>query len=269
MFGIGTVARLGGVSVRTLRYYDEIGLLRPVWVDPNSGYRWYEPEQLRRLHRIVALRDLGVRLVEIGLLLDESLSIEELRGILLLRRAEAHDRLAAEAERLARVEARLAQMEENAMSDYDVVVKSTDSEWVVAITEPVGALDEIVAAHERVWPRLHLILEKIDVERVPPSIAVERGTGPIEFTAALPVPEGVTYRGDGALTLTLPGLGRAATTVMHGDNFNGGFEALHAWIEQAGEHEAGELREIYLDCDGPRHTWVVELQLALQQREST
>jgi DNA-binding transcriptional MerR regulator len=267
VFGIGTVARLGGVSVRTLRYYDEIGLLRPVWVDPSSGYRWYEPEQLRRLHRIVALRDLGVRLVEIGLLLDEALSVEELRGILFLRRAEAHDRLAAETERLTRVEARLAQMEESTMSEYDVVVKSADAEWVVAITETIDTLDDIVATHGRLWPRLHLILDKIGVERVPPSIAVERGTGPIEFTAALPVPDGTTFQGDGARTLELPGLERAATTVMYGDNFNGGFDALHAWIEQAGEHEAGELREIYLDCEGPRHTWVVELQLALRQRE--
>ena len=265
MFGIGTVARLGGVSVRTLRYYDEIGLLRPVWVDPNSGYRWYEPEQLHRLHRIVALRDLGVRLVEIGVLLDESLSVEELRGILLLRRAEAHDRLAAEAERLARVEARLAQMEEPTMTDYDVVVKTSAPEWVVAITEDVDGLGEIFAAHGRLWPRLRAILEDLGIERVPPSIAVERGTAPIEFTAALPVPDDVRYQGNGAETIELPGLERAATTVIHGDpDFNGGFRALRAWIEQAGEEEDGELREIYLDCDGPRNTWVVELQLALE-----
>lgn len=232
MFGIGTVARLGGVSVRTLRYYDEIGLLRPVWIDPSSGYRWYEPEQLRRLHRIVALRDMGVRLVEIGLLLDESLSVDQLRGILLLRRAEAHDRLAADAERLARVEVRLAQTEGNALSTYDVVVKGTDAEWVVGITETLDTLDDIVAAHDRLWPRLHQILEEIGVERVPPSIAVEHATGPIEFTAALPIADGTPYRGDNAKTFELPGLERAATTVMYGDNFNGGFAALHAWIEQ-------------------------------------
>ena len=71
---------------------------------------------------------------------------------------------------------------------------------------------------------------------------------------------------NGARTIELPGLERAATTVMYGDDFDGGFSALHAWIEQAGEAEAGELREIYLDCDGPRNTWVVELQLALQAR---
>lgn len=254
MYGIGTVARLAGVSVRTLRYYDEIGLLRPTWADPDTGYRWYEPQQLRRLHRIIALRDLGVRLVDIGVLLDAELSAEQLRGILLLRRAEAHERVAAEAERLARVEARLAQLEEVDMTDYDVVVKRTDPESVVAITETVANVSEIGAAHGRLWPRLHTVVEELGLDRVPPSIAVERGCGPIEFTVAIPVPEG---------THELPGLARAATTVMHGDDFDGGFRALRAWIAQSGEQEAGELREIYLDCDGPRDTWVVELQLAL------
>jgi DNA-binding transcriptional MerR regulator len=265
VFGIGTVARLAGVSVRTLRYYDEIGLLRPVWVDPNTGYRWYEPEQLRRLHRIVALRDLGVRLVEIALLLDGQVTVDELRGILLLRRAEAHDRIVAEAERLARVEARLAQLEEPEMTDYEVVVKRTDPEWVIGITETLESLDDIAAAHGRLWPRLHRVLDEIGIDRAPPSIAVERGEGPIEFTAALPVPDSTRYEDD-ARTLELPGLEHAATTIMYGDDFNGGFSALRSWVEQAGERSAGESREIYLDCDGPRDTWVVELQLALEPR---
>ena len=270
MFGIGTVARLGRVSVRTLRYYDEIGLLRPRWVDPDTGYRWYAPEQLHRLHRIVALRDLGVRLVEIGVLLDDDLSLDELRGILLLRRAEAHDRLASETERLGRVEARLMQMEEGTMPNQDVVVKSTDPEWVLAITEEVESIAGIGVAHERLWPRLHALLDELGVERMPPSIAVERGTAPIRFTAALPVPDGTRCEGGGGLTLELPGLARVAATVLAGDpDFDAGFAALRAWIAQAGEREAGELREIYLDCDGPRSSWVVELQLALEPRVTT
>ncbi len=263
VFAIGTVAKLAGVSVRTLRYYDEIGLLRPVWVDPNTGYRWYAPEQLRRLHRIVALRDLGVRLVEIAVLLDNDVPVEELRGILALRRAEAHDRLAAEAERLARVEARLAQLEASDMTDYDVVVKGTDPMWVVGITEAVESVHGIGEAHSRLWPRLHAVIAEIGVDRLPPSVAVERGSGPIEFTAALAVSDDVRFD-DGAQTYELPGLARAATTVMYGDDFDRGFRALRTWITDTGEREAGELREIYLDCDGPRSTWVVELQLALE-----
>jgi len=267
VFGIGAVARLGGVSVRTLRYYDEIGLLRPVWTDPNTGYRWYEPDQLHRLHRIVALRDLGVRLVDIGRLLDNDVSVDELRGILLLRRAEAHDRLASEAARLARVEARLDQLKEEPMTEYDVVLKTTDPQWVIGISESLAGLDDIGPAHARLWPRVHAVLDRLGVEFHAPSIAVEHGTGPIAFTAALPVPDDVRDPGDGAEAFELPGLERAATTVIHGNpDFHGGFQALFDWIAQTGERPAGESREIYLDCDGPRDTWVVELEVALEPR---
>lgn len=60
---------------------------------------------------------------------------------------------------------------------------------------------------------------------------------------------------------------RVAAIVIRGDGFDAGFAALHAWIAESGEHESGELREIYLDCNGPRETWVVELQLALATRD--
>ena len=51
MFSIGEFARLGTVSVRTLRHYDEIGLLPPAKVDPDTGYRGYSAAQLRALNR--------------------------------------------------------------------------------------------------------------------------------------------------------------------------------------------------------------------------
>jgi DNA-binding transcriptional MerR regulator len=54
MFSIGEFARLGGVSVRTLRHYDEIGLVRPATVDPDTGYRSYSAAQLGQINRIMA-----------------------------------------------------------------------------------------------------------------------------------------------------------------------------------------------------------------------
>ena len=62
MFTIGDFARHGRVSVRMLRHYDAIGLLRPARVDPASGYRYYAADQLARLNRIIALKDLGFTL---------------------------------------------------------------------------------------------------------------------------------------------------------------------------------------------------------------
>ncbi len=85
-------------------------------------------------------------------------------------------------------------------------------------------------------------------------------------TAALPVPREVVYDRGGIATVELPGLVRGATTVLYGNpDFHGGFSALRAWIAQAGEVQGGDLGEVYLDCDGPRDTWVVELQVGLRQ----
>jgi DNA-binding transcriptional MerR regulator len=74
MFTIGTFARLANVSVRTLRHYEEIDLLKPDAVDGATGYRSYRAQQIPRLHRIVVLRDLGLSLAEIRRTLDAELT---------------------------------------------------------------------------------------------------------------------------------------------------------------------------------------------------
>ena len=67
-WSIQHVARASGVTARTLRYYDEIGLLRPSSIGPNS-YRYYGREQLERLQEILLLRELGLDLATISAIL--------------------------------------------------------------------------------------------------------------------------------------------------------------------------------------------------------
>jgi DNA-binding transcriptional MerR regulator len=64
-YRIGEFARLGAVSVKTLRYYDAIGLLAPAQIDARSRYRWYAATQLADLAAIRALKDLGASLRDI------------------------------------------------------------------------------------------------------------------------------------------------------------------------------------------------------------
>lgn len=93
-YSIGQVATMSGVSARTLRHYDEIGLLAPDDVSAN-GYRWYGRAQLRRLQRILLLRDLEVPLRQItAILAGEDDEIVALRRHLQLVTAE-RDRLDA------------------------------------------------------------------------------------------------------------------------------------------------------------------------------
>ena len=87
MFSIGEFARHGRVSVRMLRHYDAIGLIRPACVDAATGYRSYQASQLDDLNRVIALKDLGFTLQQVQAILEEKLSAAELRGMLRLRRA--------------------------------------------------------------------------------------------------------------------------------------------------------------------------------------
>src|SRR5699024_12310023 len=91
MLSIGALAQIGQVTHRMLRHWDSAGLLVPAQVDPFTGYRSYDPPQLERLHRIVALRQLGFGLDDIALILNRGLDAERLAGLLRARRAEAPD----------------------------------------------------------------------------------------------------------------------------------------------------------------------------------
>ena len=88
MLKIGDFARLSQVPVKTLRYYDDLGLITPARVDEFTGYRYYSVDQLPRLNRLLALKDLGFSLDQIARVLNEGVTHGQLRGMLMLKRAE-------------------------------------------------------------------------------------------------------------------------------------------------------------------------------------
>lgn len=272
MYGTGTVARLAQVSVRTLRHYDDLGLLKPAYVDPVSGYRWYAPDQVMRLHRILVLRDLGVPLSEIGQLIEDDVSVQQLRGILRLRQAEARARLAEQTEQLRRVGIRLAQLEEGSMTNIEVIVKRLEPLRVVALSKDLAGFEEIGDACGRMYPQLHAALARHRVAFGGLSLALYEDTHdedrPLRLTTALPVPSEVTIEGDGLATIELAAVERAATTVVRGapEQFHDAFRALHEWIEHNGDNATSFDRELYIDCDGPPDSWVTELQTILEPR---
>lgn len=112
MLKIGDFAKMAQVSTKTVRYYDQRGLLKPAWIDRFSGYRYYTAEQLTRLNHILALKELRFTLDQIGHILETPLSLDELRGMFRLKHAELERHIQEEQSRLARIESRLAQIEQ-------------------------------------------------------------------------------------------------------------------------------------------------------------
>jgi DNA-binding transcriptional MerR regulator len=132
MFSIGEFARLAGTSVRTVRYYHSIGLLEASVVDGVTGYRLFSAKELGRLHRIVALKELGLSLAQIRELID-GLSAEVLRGMLVMKRIELESQLQTASDRLNLVEQRLRYIEREHTIPIEAVVKQIPAMRVAAL----------------------------------------------------------------------------------------------------------------------------------------
>ncbi|WP_245612047.1 MerR family transcriptional regulator [endosymbiont 'TC1' of Trimyema compressum] len=65
LYRTGMFSKMNRVTIKALRYYDEIGLLKPAYIDEMTGYRYYTSEQLPIIHKIMALRQMGCTIDEI------------------------------------------------------------------------------------------------------------------------------------------------------------------------------------------------------------
>lgn len=91
MLRIGEFSKLSRVSIRMLRHYDDIGLLKPAEIDQFTGYRYYSPEQLPVIGRITALKDMGFSLADIVKMLEIYENRDELDDYLMKRQLELQE----------------------------------------------------------------------------------------------------------------------------------------------------------------------------------
>lgn len=134
MLKIGDFSKLSRVSIRMLRHYDEIGLLRPVWIDPESGYRYYTAEQLPVIGRINALRDMGFGLAAIGELLPCYDDREALQRHLRCKQAELQSLSEQTAYRLRLLDTALRRLrKEDATMNYDVIIKTFPARYAATV----------------------------------------------------------------------------------------------------------------------------------------
>ncbi len=119
MYQIGMFSKLGKVTIKTLRYYDEVGLLKPEVVDEASGYRYYTTVQFVELHKIVSLRQLGFSITEIAQLLQEG----DKEALLVARRTQLERNQRTITDQLARLNYLLSQEGESMSSPYQAVIK--------------------------------------------------------------------------------------------------------------------------------------------------
>ena len=119
MFRIGEFSKMSKTTIKALRYYDEVGLLKPEETDKFTNYRFYSTDQLVELHRIQALRQVGLSIDEIKLILSGC----DASAILRKRKAELVSELAVGTNQLSRLEFILQGKGENSFMNYIATVK--------------------------------------------------------------------------------------------------------------------------------------------------
>ncbi len=264
MLSIGDFSRLSRIPVKTLRYYDEIGLFKPLAVDRFTGYRHYSASQLRQLNRILALKDLGLSLEQIAQILHENLSLEQLRGMLRLRQAELQQRMEQEQAQLAQVEARLKQIEmENTMPDYEIIIKNVEPQLVASIRDTLPTYPHV----GHLFDELYTYLQSYGDGGLGVAIWHDEGYrgADIDGEAAAYIKHRVPEN-ERVKVYELPGA-QMASVVHHGpyNTFNLAYNAILKWIEANGYKIAGPNREVYLYNTTPVRqddpSYVTELQL--------
>ncbi|MCP1103625.1 DNA-binding transcriptional MerR regulator [Aequitasia blattaphilus] len=271
MFKIGEFSRLTQVSIRMLRYYDEVGLLKPARIDSITNYRSYEAWQIPILNKIIFLRNLGFNIAEITEAL-EGWSDEFITQELERKCLEVEQEIQAEQERLKKIELAKKDIQKKKIEiNYNVSIKAIPSFQVFSLRRRVPdyysegflwkemakyAGDHNLSISEQTFTIYHDLdyREKdVDIEICAPVAKIgEDG-------------DGFTYRRTEAIPIM-------ACTMVYGsfENIAGAFLTFAEWLQEHNQYEmAGASRQIVhrgqWNEEDPEK-YLTEIQVPLQKK---
>lgn len=255
-FKIGDFSQLGQVSVRTLRLYDQLNLIKPAETDQWTGYRYYTLDQLPRLNRILALKDLGLSLDQIAQLLKNDLPVKQMRGMLRQKQIELEQQLNEMQTQMQRVEARLRQIEqEDSPPSYEVAFKEGSGSQIASLRLIVPHVRDMETLRFETLNTLYSTLDAHQVKPLDPEIFIyhlpEYNDENIDMEVATTIDSSIPEKfpgGIGSLSLRdLPPIPMAATVVHHGSIWGvpEAIVALYTWVAKNGLESAGAYRELH------------------------
>ncbi|MEP7292141.1 MAG: MerR family transcriptional regulator [Chloroflexota bacterium] len=282
MLKIGDFSRISQVTIKALRLYDTLGLLQPASIDPFTNYRYYTLDQLADIHRIVALKEMGLSLDEIRDVLSSDLPLEQLRGMLRLKQAELHQRIDEETMRLRQAEFRLRQLElEENMPTLDVVIKKVEPFYALTVRATVSTRFQMGDLGREIQRKLEAADFPIRFP-LPPDIPLvnifygnEYLEENIDAEYCMPIDPSLaaTFTLDNGLTYApreVPGVEMAACYVFKGDYdaVADHYPLLQRWIAEQGYTFEDEIRYVYLRGNmhnEPPANYVTEIQARISK----
>lgn len=251
---IGRLARLSRLTVRALRLYDEEGLLVPAWIDPDSGYRYYRAEQVRRATTIALLRSLGVGLETVRAVLDAA-DPGALAEVLAAERDRAERELEERRQAVRSIE-RLVQAPSSL--PYSVAIAERPARRLVGLAARISG--------ERLGPETGALCERAVTVLAAAGLAPADGLDacfPLDIAAEIEITVGASAARrvpvpDGTVERTLRGGPWASTIhVGHYDELPLAYAALLEHVRERGYEARSPIVETYLS--DPRATAPAEL----------
>ena len=270
MLKIGDFSKLGRITVKTLRYWDEIGLLEPDHVDPENGYRYYSIAKLALVHEILSLKELGLYLEDIRQVIGGGLANDEWITLLRSRR------------KILNEERHLC---ENRIHKIDRMIESAEKESSMTTIE-IRELPEVIVASYRtkipdynalfkVVPPIGDIMRKQGAEcRIPEYCFNIYHDGEYrENDIDVEICEAVNAarkNGEGIVYKKMDAVPTAAVIIHKGgyDSLRKSYSEILAWIEKNSYEIVDHSRESYIDGIWNRENpddWRTEIQIPVRK----
>ena len=247
MLKIGEFSKLSRVSIRMLRHYDEIGLLKPADTDQFTGYRYYSPEQLPVIGRITALKDMGFQLADIVKILDIYEEKETLDSYFAIRQAELKEIADTAHYQMRLLETARNRLRKEQNMSYDVSIKTIPERYVATVHMTIPRYED----EGMVWQILNEETGPLNVIPAEPCLVAaeylddEYKEEDVELIAwktvrgKYPDTEHVKFK-------TLPAVKVASCMVKGGyDQMPEVYGAVIAWVNENGYECAGSMFNIY------------------------
>lgn len=263
VYRIGMFSKIAKTTVKTLRYYDEVKLLSPEYIDEENGYRYYTTKQLILLHKIVGLRQMGFSIGEVHVVLNSS----QATNVLLQRKIELTTHAKELEDQISRINHYILDMEENSMPHYNATIKDIPEcivyskrfiaptcESYFEIIPTIGA--EVLATNPNLKCAMpeYCFIEYHDTKYQDKDIDIEYFEAVNEFGKDT---DTIKFKKIPAVTVV---------SVMHKGSYQKLADAyyyLFNWIENNGYMPTGNCRESYIDGiwnKADENDWLTELQ---------
>jgi DNA-binding transcriptional MerR regulator len=262
LLSTGAFANLSRLSLKALRLYNQLDILRPLHTDPQTGYRYYGPAQLPRARMIRNMREMDMPLAEIRRVLAMADVSQAQAELVIHQYLELRTRQLEQIQKLARQFIQQLKPEANKMS-LEVEVKEIPTQQIVSITRH-HTVDGLGKQEEKDIGALFSLANDLGARTFGAPFGIYHG--PVNETEDGPVETCLAVDGkvEGRADIEVKQLegGKAACVVITGEQCHypellGAYDAAADWIQKNGYETTQPPREVWYTGPGPDAKWEI------------